>query len=487
MTDAVIEFPLASSRLRSVLAADGRVTSTFERLRDAYRREGPLPVERRLVLLSRLDAALAKYAAGFCEAVAQDFGARSPHETLLADLYTSRRALRHARRHLRRWAKPRRQPVTAVTGPGRAWVERQALGVVGILSPWNYPVQLALAPLAAAIAAGNRVLLKPSEHTPRTAALLELMLAEVFGPGEVGVLTGGVEIGMAVSHLPFDHLFYTGNALVGRQVMRAAAENLVPVTLELGGKSPVLLAPDCALETAADSIACGKLLNAGQTCIAPDYVLLPRGSEAAFIDAFSRAVSRRYPRLGGNPDYSAIIHADHFQRLTALLEDASRRGAKLHPIHPAAEKLEPQTRKMAPVLLTAVPEQAEIMGKEIFGPLLPLVPYDTLEGAIDYINARPRPLALYLFARDQARVRQVLDHTVSGGVTINGTLLHAAQDALPFGGVGESGMGAYHGEAGFRRFSHERAIFRQGRFSLAALLRPPYRARLDRLLRWLMR
>lgn len=487
MADAVIEFPLASARLRSVLAADGRVVGAFDRLRDAYRCEGPLTLERRIALLGQLDRALAKYAAGFCDAIAQDFGARSPHETLLADLYTSRRALRDARRHLRRWARPRHHPVTAVTGPGRAWVERQPLGVVAILSPWNYPVQLALAPLAAAIAAGNRVLLKPSEHTPRTAALLELMLAEVFGPGEVAVLTGGPEIGMAVSHLPFDHLFYTGNAAVGRQVMRAAAENLVPVTLELGGKSPVLLTPDYPLEAAVDSIVCGKLLNAGQTCIAPDYVLLPRGREPAFINAFQAVVARRYPRLGANTDYSAIIHDGHVQRLSALLDDARRRGAKLHPIHPAAEKLEPSSRKMAPVLLTSVPEQAEIMGQEIFGPLLPLVPYDTLDGAIDYINARPRPLALYLFAHEQSRVRQVLDHTVSGGVTVNGTLLHAAQDALPFGGVGQSGMGAYHGEAGFRRFSHERAIFRQGRLSLAALLRPPYGPRLDRLLRWLMR
>ncbi|WP_029013685.1 coniferyl aldehyde dehydrogenase [Niveispirillum irakense] len=487
MSDAVIEFPLAKARIRAAAAADRRVTGAFDPLRDAYRQEGPLMPERRIAALEQLDQALAKYAHSLCEAVSQDFGHRSTHETMMADLFTTRLAIRHAAKHLRRWMRPRRRPVDLLFRLGRARVEYQALGVVGIIAPWNYPVQLALSPLAAAVAAGNRVLLKPSEQTPRTAALLELLLAEVFKPSEVAVLTGGADLAHAVTHLPFDHLLFTGSTHIGRQVMRAASENLVPVTLELGGKSPVLLTDDYLLDQAVDRILAGKLLNAGQTCIAPDYVLLPRGREAAFIDAFAQSLSRRYPTLGRNPDYTAIISDGHYQRLNGLLDDARRRGARLFPLSPAAEILDPADRKLAPVLLTEVPEPADILNQEIFGPLLPLVPYDTLDGAIDYINARSRPLALYLFSHNKALTRHVLDRTLSGGVTVNDTLLHVAQEALPFGGVGESGMGAYHGEAGFHRFSHARAIFTQSRFSLTGLMRPPYGERIDRLLKWLMR
>lgn len=486
MSDAVIEFPLGQVRQRAAMAADKHLSGTFERLRSAYLREGPLAVERRAATLTQLDEALSRYKDALIQAVSEDFGHRSAHETLMADIYATQAAIRHARRHFRRWMRPHRVGIDLIFRPGRARVEYQALGVVGIIAPWNYPVQLSLAPLAAAVAAGNRVLLKPSEYTPHTAALLERILADIFDGREVAVLNGGPDMAHAIAHLPFDHLFFTGSGHVGRQVMRQASDNLVPVTLELGGKSPVLIGPDYPLRRAADSIMAGKLLNAGQTCIAPDYVLLPRGSELAFVDACADAVARLYPTLADNPDYTAIINDRHYQRLVDLLDDARRRGGRMHLLNPAGESLPAERRKMAPALLTGVPQQAAIMGQEIFGPLLPLVPYSSVVDAIAYINDRPRPLALYLFSDDRDLVRQVLDRTVSGGVTLNDTLLHAAQEGLPFGGVGASGMGSYHGEAGFRTFSHARAIFSQSRFSPTGMIRPPYGRHLDRLLRWLI-
>ncbi len=486
MSDAVIEFPLGQVRQRAALAADKRLSGSFGKLRSAQRRDGPLAVERRATALTHLDAALTRHKDALVAAVTADFGHRSMHETLMADIYATQAAIRHASRQFRRWMRPRPAAIDLIFRPGRGWVEYQALGVVGIISPWNYPVQLSLAPLAAAVAAGNRVLLKPSERTPRTAALLEQMLGDVFDTREVAVLTGGPELAYAISHLPLDHLFFTGSSSAGRQVMRAASDNLVPVTLELGGKSPVIIGPDYPLQRAADSIMAGKLLNAGQTCIAPDHVLVPRGLEMAFVEACAQAVARLYPTLADNPDYSALIDERHYQRLVDLLDDARRRGARLHVLNPAGETLPPCGHKLAPALLTGVPDQADIMKQEIFGPLLPLIPYGSVEDAIAYVNDQPPPLALYLFSHDRALTRQVLDRTVSGGVTLNDTVLHAAQQELPFGGVGTSGTGAYHGEAGFRCFSHARAVFRQSRFSPTGLMRPPYGPRLDRLLRWLI-
>ncbi|HYE48658.1 MAG TPA: coniferyl aldehyde dehydrogenase [Azospirillaceae bacterium] len=484
MTDAVIDFPSAG---RGRADAFPRLEEDFRRLRAASREQGPLPADRRAEALDGLAAAVVKYGEALVDAVRQDFGHRSPHETKLADLYSTLAAVRHARRNFRRWMRPRRAPIDLMFRPGRGRVVHQALGVVGILSPWNYPVQLSLAPLAAAVAAGNRVLLKPSELTPRTSALLERLLAEVFGPDEVVTVLGGPDLAQAVTRLPLDHLFFTGATSVGRQVMRAAADSLTPVTLELGGKSPAILAPDYPLAKAVASLAGGKLLNAGQTCIAPDYVLLPRGTEAAFADAFRAEVARLYPTLAGNPDYTAIVSDRHYARLTGLLDDARARGAAVLEVNPAGEALDPARRKLAPTLLTGVPEDAAVLREEIFGPLLPLVPYDSLDEAIAFVNARPRPLALYVFSGEEAAVSRVLDRTVSGGVTVNDTLLHIAQEELPFGGVGESGMGAYHGEAGFRTFSHAKAVFHQSRLNGAFMMRPPFGPRIDRLLRFLVR
>jgi coniferyl-aldehyde dehydrogenase len=379
--------------------------------------------------------------------------------------------------------KPERRPVPLHFLPGRAQVVYQPLGVVGIISPWNYPVNLALAPLGAALAAGNRVMLKPSEYTPATATLLASLLGDAFPPDQVAVVTGGAEVGAAFAGLPCDHLFFTGSTSVGRVLMRAASENLVPVTLELGGKSPVLVDADYPLERAARSIAAGKLLNAGQTCIAPDYALVPAQEADRFVALFTREVERLYPRLLDNPDYTSIVNQRHYDRLRGLVDDARRKGAKVVEINPAGEDFRSQpARKFPPTALLDVTDAMTVMQDEIFGPVLPIKTYREFDEAIAYINQHPRPLALYYFGRDSDRRQAVLDRTTSGGVTINDTLLHYLQEDLPFGGIGPSGMGSYHGREGFRAFSHAKGVFRQAAINGGDLLRPPYGKRLGRII-----
>ncbi|KFG69987.1 coniferyl aldehyde dehydrogenase [Microvirga sp. BSC39] len=467
--------------------ARDRLQACFNAQKRAWTEQGGLSPERRDEALGSLAEALVRRADDFAEAIAADFGHRSPHETKLADLYPVIASLRHARRHFRRWMKPRRRPIQWMFQPGTGRILYQPLGVVGIVSPWNYPVQLALSPLAGALAAGNRVMIKPSEITPRTSALMEDVIAEVFNPSEVVVVQGGPDVARAFTHLPFDHLLFTGSTQVGRQVMQAAADNLVPVTLELGGKSPTLIASDYPVEKAAERIAVGKLFNAGQTCIAPDYVLVPREKEEAFIAAYRDAVSQLYPTLAANPDYTAIISERHRARLRHLIADAQERGASVHEINPGGETLDPTQRKLAPVVLTHVPDHAQAMQEEIFGPVLPVVAYDDVDQACRFIGARPHPLALYLFSHDKATTKRILARTQSGGVAINDTLLHCVQEELPFGGVGPSGMGAYHGEAGFRTFSHARSVFRQAWFNGAGMTKAPYGSRMNRLLSMLLR
>jgi coniferyl-aldehyde dehydrogenase len=464
-----------------------RLQASFGAQKRAWSEQGGLSPERRHESLGALAEALVRRADSFTKAITADFGHRSPHETKLADLYPVIASLRHARRHFRRWMKPRRRPIQWMFQPGTGRVLYQPLGVVGIVSPWNYPVQLALSPLAGALAAGNRVMIKPSEMTPRTSTLMEDVIAQVFDPAEVVVVQGGPDVARAFTHLPFDHLLFTGSTQVGRQVMQAAADNLTPVTLELGGKSPALIAADYPVEKAAERIAVGKLFNAGQTCIAPDYVLVPRDKQETFVAAYQDAVSKLYPKLQSNPDYTAIISERHHARLRHLIDDARERGAQVHVINPGGETLDAAQRKLAPVVLTDVPDHAQAMQEEIFGPILPVVAYDDLEQSCRFINARPHPLALYLFSHDKALTERILVRTQSGGVAINDTLLHCVQEELPFGGVGPSGMGAYHGEAGFRTFSHARSVFQQARFNGAGMTKAPYGSRMNRLLSMLLR
>jgi coniferyl-aldehyde dehydrogenase len=453
------------------------------RARDA----GPERTEaQRRAALDALEALLLDNAAALCAAVDRDFRGRAAPETRLLEIFPAVAAVRHARRHLRRWMKPRRVPTGLWFKPGRSLVMLQPLGVVGIVVPWNYPVYLAAGPLAPALAAGNRALVKMSEAAPETGKLLERLVADRFDPEVLAVVNGGPDAGRQFAALPFDHLLFTGSTEVGRQVMRSAAANLTPVTLELGGKSPAIVGRGRSVEDAAGRILYGKGLNAGQTCIAPDYVLVPEESVEAFAAAARAAVARLYPTLRDNPDYTAIINARHRERLAGYLEEARSGGARVVELNPAGEDFA-GSPKMPPALIFGARDDARVMREEIFGPLLPVVPYRDLSEAIGYVNARPRPLALYVFDHDASAIDRVLRETVSGGVTVNETLLHVAQEELPFGGVGPSGMGEYHGRTGFETFSKRKAVFRPSRFSALALFRPPYGPRFEALLKLLMR
>jgi len=461
-----------------------RLRTIFDGQQAAHRR-GPVPSPaRRRAQLRRLGAAIKAAAPSIARAISADFGNRAPQETMLAEVFTSLEAIRYTARHLARWAKPERRPVSIWHRPGHAELLRQPLGVVGIVVPWNYPLYLAAGPLVSALAAGNRVMVKLSEAAPRFGETFARLMADTFAEDEVAAVNGGVEIAEAFVRLPFDHLLFTGSTRVGRDVMRAAADNLTPVTLELGGKSPAIVCDDFPIAIAARRILYGKCMNAGQTCVAPDYALVPAGRVEAFVAAAGRAVQGLFPTLRA-PAYTSIASDDHFARLAGYLEDAARMGARLHPLHP--EPSDPVARKLAPTALTNVDLGMRVMQEEIFGPLLPIVPYERLADAIGFVNARPRPLALYAFSDDRGAVDRILGNTMSGGVTVNDTMLHVAQDALPFGGVGASGMGVYHGREGFDAFSKLRGVYYQRRFNGAALLQPPYGARFRRLIGLMLR
>ncbi|WIX02609.1 coniferyl aldehyde dehydrogenase [Pseudomonas sp. AR5] len=441
----------------------------------------PMPdLEQRLQWLEALYEVIASHQQALVEAISADFGNRSADETLLAEVMPSLHGIRHAKRHLARWMKPSRRRVGLAFQPASARVLYQPLGVVGIIVPWNYPLYLAIGPLIGALAAGNRALLKMSESAPATGRLLRDLLGQVFAEHEVAVVLGDVETGKQFTRLPFDHLLFTGSTEVGRQVMQSAAANLTPVTLELGGKSPAIVAADVPLEQAAERIAFGKTLNAGQTCVAPDYVLVPQQRLEAFVEAYRLAVQRFFPQLTDNPDYTSIINERQLLRLEGYLADARARGALLLPLFD-----EGQGRRLPHHILLDVNDDMQVMQDEVFGPLLPVLPYASLDEAIAYVNARPRPLALYFFGYDRAEQQQVLERTHSGGVCLNDTLLHVAQDDLPFGGIGASGMGHYHGHEGFLTFSKAKAVFSKPRFNAARLIYPPYGGRLQRLIRQL--
>lgn len=460
------------------------VQEPFDRLQRAWRAGQPPSLGERHAMLERLAGWCVANQEAVADAVDADFGGRSRHETLMAEVWMVVAGIRHAQKHLRQWMRPERKSVFWVFLPATARILRQPLGVVGIIAPWNYPFQLAVAPLTAAIAAGNKVLLKPSELTPRTSALLQDMVDACFAEDHVALVTGDAEVGSAFSGLPFDHLLFTGSTRVGGYVMQAAAKNLTPVTLELGGKSPVLVHPDYAPAKAAERIAAGKWLNAGQTCIAPDYVLVHPGKRQAMLDGLRAAVTSLYPTIADNGDYTAIVSEKHLARLRHLLSDAEAKGATVVWLHPEGEG---SGKKLPPVALVDVDETMEVMQEEIFGPILPLVTVESTDEAVHYVNDRPRPLALYVFDDDRARADAVLERTVSGGAVVNDTLLHIANEELPFGGVGPSGMGAYHGEAGFLTFSHEKSVFYQARVNGAGLTAPPYGKAVETLLKVLVR
>ena len=457
------------------------------RQRSAFAAEMNPPLDVRQDRLARLAAMGEKHASNIVEAISADFGHRSPHETQMAELILVGSAIRHAERHLKGWMKTRRVTTAMHYLPASNRLMRQPLGVVGIVAPWNYPYQLSIAPAVAAIAAGNRVMVKPSELTPRFSELLARMVKEVFAEEELAVVTGDAETGKAFTELPFDHLFFTGSTAVGKMVAQAAARNLTPVTLELGGKSPAILDASCDLASAAPRLAFGKLLNAGQTCIAPDYAFVPGERIDSFVESMQRAVAAMYPRLVDNPDYTSIVSERHFARLQGLLQDARAKGARVLAINPAGETFAATSRKLPPTLVLGATPEMQLMQEEIFGPILPVLPYAHLEEAIAYINRHDRPLALYWFGSDSANRDKVLNQTISGGVTVNDCIWHIAQEDQPFGGVGASGSGAYHGEWGFRTFSKEKPVFTQSRLNGMFLMYPPYGKTIERMLALLKR
>ncbi|MBV8192035.1 MAG: coniferyl aldehyde dehydrogenase [Alphaproteobacteria bacterium] len=464
------------------------LNAVLSRQKAAQLRDGTPSAAVRADRLGRCIGLLVDYRTEIEDALNADFGARSRQATSFADIAASIGPLKHARKHVAAWMRPSRHGTTPrLLGwlGGKAEIRWQPKGVVGLLSPWNFPVNLTFAPLAGVLAAGNRVMIKPSETTPATSDLLKSMFKSAFDEEEIAVVIGGPEVGRAFSSLAFDHLLFTGGTSIGRDVMRAAAENLVPVTLELGGKSPVVIGASADLSAAANRVMNGKTFNAGQICLAPDYVLAPADRIETFVGHAKTAVARMFPTIRDNPDYTAIVSDRHYARLMGHLDDARSKGAEIVEINPAGEDLRQQPhRRIPPTLILRPTDDMKVMQEEIFGPLLPIKAHQGIDEAIDYINARPRPLGLYYFGTDEAERDRVLDRTTSGGVTVNDVVMHVAQEELPFGGIGPSGLGAYHGYEGFREFSHRKSVYHQIKKEIAPLrmLRPPFGRAIARVL-----
>src|SRR5690554_420745 len=438
----------------------------------------PLPsAVQRKVWLQKLRGLLLEEKSAIAAAISADFSHRSVDETYLAEVLPSLEAIDYACKHLKRWMKPSRRSVSLAFQPASAKVVYQPLGVVGVLVPWNYPLFLSLGPLIGALAAGNRVMIKMSEHTPRTAQLLKELLAKVFAEDLIVLVQGEAEVAIAFSQLAFDYLLFTGSTQVGRQVMQAAAQNLTPVTLELGGKSPTIISEEAPIQETAQRIIFGKTVNAGQTCVAPDYLLVHESRLDKLVQALSQAVREFYPSLADNPDYTAIINQRQVKRLQAYITDAQALGAEVIQLPSEA-----QERRLPLTLLLKVTDAMQVMQEEIFGPILPIITYKAFDEALSYVRQRPKPLAVYYFGYNKVEQQQVLQTLHAGGVCLNDTLLHVAQQDLPFGGVGASGMGHYHGYEGFLTFSHAKAVFSKSRFNAAKFIYPPYGGWLQKLI-----
>ncbi|MFL6837070.1 MAG: coniferyl aldehyde dehydrogenase [Bradyrhizobium sp.] len=460
----------------------------FDRLFELSRSEPAPALDQRLDRLKRLRAVISENEARFEAAISADFGHRSTIETAIAETMMVLSEIKHSTKHLKQWMTPQRVSTTLQFAPAKNRLIPQPLGVVGIIAPWNYPLQLTLAPAVAALAAGNRVMIKPSELAPRFSALLRQVIAQKFDAGEMVVTGIEEEIAKAFAMLPFDHLMFTGSTRVGRLVAEAAGRNLTPVTLELGGKSPAIVDRSADLDQAAGRIAYGKLLNAGQTCIAPDYALVPEASMQDFAERLQGHMRRMFGTDPDNKDYTSIVSDRHYARLEDLVADAAAKGATIMQAAKSDDIRWKATRKFPPTVIVGASPEMAVMQQEIFGPLLPVLGYKDTAEPIAYINARDRPLALYWFGQDSVARDEVLARTVSGGVTVNDCLFHFAQINQPMGGVGASGYGAYHGEWGFRTLTKLKPVFYRSRFNRLADLYPPYGAkiaRLRKLLRWM--
>ena len=447
--------------------------------RAAFMDELPVTLAVRKDRLNRAVAMIADHADAFCDALSEDFGHRSREQSMLTDVAASIAPLKHALRSVEGWMRRDSRAVQFPLGllGARAWVEYQPKGVVGVIAPWNFPVNLVMGPVAGAFAAGNRVMVKTSEFTARTAALFEEICPKYFAPDELAFFSGGADVGKAFSELPFDHLIFTGATGIGRHILHAAADNLTPVTLELGGKSPVIVGKGADIAKTTERVAIGKMLNAGQICLAPDYMLVPEAQEQAVVDGLKAAVSAMYPTLLNNPDYTAIINDRHHQRLTDWVEDARAKGATVEVVNPGGEDFAgSNARKMPLHIVRGATDDMTVMQEELFGPILPVRSYRAIDDAIGEVNRRDRPLGLYYFGPDEDERRRVLDRTISGGVTLDDVVFHVSMEELPFGGVGPSGMGSYHGHDGFKTFSHAKAVYKQAKLDVAKLagLKPPY-------------
>ncbi|MBT8622045.1 aldehyde dehydrogenase family protein [Polynucleobacter paneuropaeus] len=460
-----------------------RFTLQLEEIKTAYIAEPNPSLEVRLERIRKIEQMIAANEDKICKALEADFGFRHPMETRLAEFGMIYQACKHTSKHLKEWMKPTQVEAPGFLGSSQAWIETQSIGVVGILSPWNYPIQLALLPAIAAIAAGNRVWLKTSERSSRTSGFLAGLIQEYFHPTEFCVSTGGPDVAEIFASLPFDHLFFTGSEVIAKKVMRSAAENLTPVTLELGGKSPAVIDSSAKLADAAASIVYGKLINAGQTCIAPDYVLLQQGQLDPFVAELKQAAQKQY---SADTQLTGPIDENQLARWKFLVEDAVTRGAQVIPL-----LTEVENENFMPVALLNVSKDAVVMQEEIFGPILPIVVIEDINAAITYVNSKPNPLALYWFGRDNKNQVRWISETRSGGMTINDTLLHAAVETLPFGGIGASGMGAYRGKTGFDTLSHQKSVLEVHSFlgikmfKGTNMARPPYGKKTEFLLRLL--
>ena len=457
-----------------------QMKAALEAQRADYMNEGVVTAETRIDRLQRGVDILIKYNEKLVDALNSDFTCRPREVSLLTDVGAGIAPMNHAIKHLSKWMKPEKRPTMFPLNlfGGRSRIEYQPLGVVGIIAPWNFPVNMVFAPMAGALAAGNRVMIKPSEFTPATSGLMAEMVAEAYDPKEVALFDGGPEVGQAFSSLPFDHMIFTGATSIARHILTAAAQNLVPTTLELGGKSPVIISRSADIEKTLGRIMVGKTLNAGQICLAPDYLLVPEEKLHEVIAAAQKAVGEMYPKILDNPQYTSVINERHFGRLNGYLAEAQERGQKVIPINPANEDFRSQqgTMKIPPTLIPEPADDLKMMEEELFGPLLPIRTYNNFEETISYINSKPRPLAAYYFGEDKQEEQAFTSRTTSGGVCINDVIMHVMQEELPFGGVGPSGMGAYHGLKGFQTFSHAKSIYSQARLNIAKLggMLPPY-------------
>ncbi|WP_417460962.1 coniferyl aldehyde dehydrogenase [Kordiimonas sp.] len=448
--------------------------------RASYTAEGFVSASVRKDRLKRALACLLDYKDDYIRLISEDFGNRSAETTLFADVVASAGALKDASKHVEKWMRPSKRSLQFPLGllGAKAEVVPQPKGVVGLITPWNFPLTMVFVPLAQMLAAGNRVVIKPSEHTPRTSAFFKEVFSKHFGEEEIAVVNGAVETSQAFSSQPWDHLMFTGAPVVGKLIMRAASEHLTPVTLELGGKSPVVVGESADMDRMIERVATFKHMNAGQICLAPDYLNIKRDSRDEFVDRYTKKVSAMYPSMLANDQYTSIISARHRERLEGYIEDAREKGADVRIINPAEEDFagQNQANKLPSALILDPTDDMKVMQEEIFGPILPVRTYDKVEEVIDYINDRPRPLALYYFGQDKAEETDVLSRTTSGGVTVNDVLWHGAHENLPFGGVGNSGMGHYHGYDGFLEFSHQKSVLRHPKMSIGGVLGivPPY-------------